>query len=438
MKKVYQNIKFLDFDRIAFVVKIRNDFSFTNLNKFDFYYIVRQHGKEIYKGRIKDIAAEPGQTVTSPFLNGIPAVNPSTGDVRIEFYAAIRTPEPFLPAGTVIAREQTYVYTFHKKDAPQQAFATPEDNGRQLTFSGADFTATFDKQSGLLVSYRYKKQEFIHNGQGPRPFFWRAPIDNDYGARLPVRLKAWKEASYQEPKAENFDIVRGKDSTAVKVTYRFPQTDARWDITYKVYSNGVIKVNNHFVAENAQAPMIPRVGLRMQLPARITSLAYYGRGPEENYRDRRTSQFFGEYTSDIKDMYEPYVRPQENNHRTDIYWCTLTSKAKEGLLFVADRTFEMNVSNYPLESLDSGDSIENGAPRTAKTNHRHLTDPQAVPSVDFFIDYRMMGIGGDNSWGALAHKPYLIHSGKQNSISYGFTIVPFDKKTDFKSLIYQY
>ena len=98
----------------------------------------------------------------------------------------------------------------------------------------------------------------------------------------------------------------------------------------------------------------------------------------------------------------------------------------------------MNVSNYPLESLDSGDSIENGAPRTAKTNHRHLTDPQAVPSVDFFIDYRMMGIGGDNSWGALAHEPYLIHSGKQNSISYGFTIVPFDKKTDFKSLIYQY
>ena len=92
MKKVYQNIKFLDFDRIAFVVKIRNDFSFTNLNKFDFYYIVRQHGKEIYKGRIKDIAAEPGQTVTSPFLNGIPAVNPSTGDVRIEFYAAIVPP----------------------------------------------------------------------------------------------------------------------------------------------------------------------------------------------------------------------------------------------------------------------------------------------------------------------------------------------------------
>ena len=106
MGKVYQNIKFFDFDPAASVVKIRNDFSFTNLDKYDFHYIVRHHGKEIYKGRIKDIKAEPGQTVTSPFLNGIPATNNSTGDVRIEFYAAIRTPEPFLPAGTVIARER--------------------------------------------------------------------------------------------------------------------------------------------------------------------------------------------------------------------------------------------------------------------------------------------------------------------------------------------
>lgn len=438
MGKVYQNIKFFDFDPAASVVKIRNDFSFTNLDKYDFHYIVRHHGKEIYKGRIKDIKAEPGQTVTSPFLNGIPATNSSTGDVRIEFYAAIRTPEPFLPAGTVIAREQTYVHTFHKEDAPKQAFAGSEEDDRQVVFSGPHFKATFDKQSGLLVSYRYKKQEYIHNGQGPRPFFWRAPTDNDYGAKLPIRLKAWKEASYQEPKTESFNVVRDKDTTAVKVTYRFPQTDTRWDITYKIYSNGVIKVDNHFVAENAQTPMIPRVGLRMQLPARITSLTYYGRGPEENYRDRRTSQFIGEYTSGIQDMYEPYVRPQENNHRTDIYWCTLTSKAKEGLLFVADRTFEMNVSNYPLESLDSGESIENGSPRTEKTNHRHLTDPQPEPSVDLFIDYRMMGVGGDDSWGALAHEPYLIRPGKQNAISYGFAIVPFDKGTDFKSLIYRY
>ena len=320
MGKVYQNIKFFDFDPAASVVKIRNDFSFTNLDKYDFYYIIRDHGKEVYRGKIENIHAAPGKTVTTGFLNGIPKEKQTTGDVRIEFYAAIKTAEPFLPAGTVIAREQTYVHTFYKKEATAQQPATSKEEGNLVAFSGPDFKATFDKQSGLLVSYRYKKQEYIHNGQGPRPFFWRAPTDNDYGAKLPVRLKAWKEASYQEPKAESFNVVRDKDTTAVKVTYRFPQTDARWDITYKVYGNGVIKVDNHFVAENAQTPMIPRVGLRMQLPARITSLTYYGRGPEENYRDRRTSQFIGEYTSGIQDMYEPYVRPQENGHRTDTRW----------------------------------------------------------------------------------------------------------------------
>ena len=108
MGKVYQNIKFLDFDKQTSTVKIRNDFSFTNLDKYDFYYIIRDHGKEVYRGKIENIHAAPGKTVTTGFLNGIPKEKQTTGDVRIEFYAAIKTAEPFLPAGTVIAREQTY------------------------------------------------------------------------------------------------------------------------------------------------------------------------------------------------------------------------------------------------------------------------------------------------------------------------------------------
>ena len=438
MGKVYQNIKFLDFDKQTCTVKIRNDFSFTNLNKYDFYYIIRDHGKEVYRGNIEGVNAAPGKTITSGFLKGIPKEKYTTGDVRIEFYAAVHTPEPFLPTGTVIAREQTYTHTFYKKEAPAQKLAASKDEDTQIVFSGPDFKATFDKQSGLLTSYQYKKQEYILNGQGPRPFFWRAPIDNDYGAQLPIRLKAWKEVSYQKPKAESFNVSQGNDSTTVKVAYRYPQTDAVWNMTYKIYATGVIKVDNQFVAEGNQPPMIPRVGLRMQLPETFTTLTYYGRGPKENYRDRRTSQFIGEYTTPIKDMYEPYVRPQENNHRTDIYWCAFTHNSKEGLLFIADRTFELNASNYPLESLDSDDSIENDAPRTDKTNHRHLTDPQPEKLVDLFIDYRMMGLGGDNSWGAIAHEPYLIRPGKDNTIEYGFAIVPFDKKTDYKNLIQQF
>lgn len=90
MGKVYQNIKFLDFDKQTSTVKIRNDFSFTNLDKYDFYYIIRDHGKEVYRGKIENIHAAPGKTVTTGFLNGIPKEKQTTGDVRIEFYAASR------------------------------------------------------------------------------------------------------------------------------------------------------------------------------------------------------------------------------------------------------------------------------------------------------------------------------------------------------------
>jgi beta-galactosidase len=185
--------------------------------------------------------------------------------------------------------------------------------------------------------------------------------------------------------------------------------------------------------------MIPRVGLRMQLSGQLTDMSYYGRGPEENYCDRYTAQFVDEYTTPIKKLYEGYIRPQENEHRTGVHWCALTApRGRGGLLFVADDTFEMNVSNYTLESLDSGDDIHNGAPRTDATVHRHLTDPLPQPFVDLFIDYRMMGVGGDDSWGALPQMQYRVLPGREHAVEYGFAIVPFDNKTDFRNLIYKY
>ncbi|MDR0893732.1 MAG: DUF4981 domain-containing protein [Prevotellaceae bacterium] len=439
MGKVYQNIRFFGFDPQTQTIKIRNNFSFTNLDKYDFYYIVRQAGKEIHRGTLENITAKPGETSTTGFLNGIPKSAPATGDVQVEFYAAIHEAEPFLKTGTVIAREQVTVFPYSKREALTQSAASIAETNTQAILSGTNFKAIFDKQTGMLTSYIYQKEEFINHAQGPKPFFWRAPIDNDYGARLGIRLKPWREASYSQLKPASFAVSKEEGAAVVKVSYTYPQTHATWNITYKVYSDGVIKVDNQFIPEGTDTPFIPRIGLRMQLSGELTELAYYGRGPEENYCDRYTSQFFGEYTRPIKEMYEPYIRPQENEHRTGISWCALMhNKQKGGLLFIADNTFEMNVSNYPLETFDNGDTIDNGQPRTDKTVHRHLTDPQAEPMVDFFIDYRMMGLGGDNSWGALPHEPYRNLTGKQHAVKYGFAWVPFDKKTNFKELIKQY
>jgi beta-galactosidase len=95
-------------------------------------------------------------------------------------------------------------------------------------------------------------------------------------------------------------------------------------------------------------------------------------------------------------------------------------------LFVADKLLEFNASNYPLEAFDSGESIYNNAPRTQTTNHRHSADPQSKQFVELFIDHRMMGVGGDNSWGATPHEEYLIRLEKEQTVEYGFTIMPID------------
>ena len=108
------------------------------------------------------------------------------------------------------------------------------------------------------------------------------------------------------------------------------------------YLQSYIKVDNGFCDFSKVRKLrdkSSRVGLRMQLSEILNDLTYYGRGPEENYRDRRTSQFIGEYTTPIKDLYEPYIGPRRKmRRRTDIYWCALTTKRKVGLLFIADRT----------------------------------------------------------------------------------------------------
>jgi beta-galactosidase len=422
MGKVYQNIKFTNFDPELGTIDVYNDFFFTELKKYDFSYTVHKAGKRIYSGTFR-VTAVPGKSETVQ-LGYIPREKGETGNVTIEFYAKIRSAEPFLSAGTVIASEQKEIFPYKRENNVLGNPAVITRSKKQVVVSGNDFTAMFDKKSGMLVSYIYKGIEYIYNEQGLRPFFWRAPTDNDYGANLPEKLDVWKKTSYQDISASQFLVKNRKSYTEIKCLYQYKEIDLQWLVTYRISVGGIIKVDNKLITKKKNIQMVPRIGLRMQLTKEFTNLSYYGRGPSENYCDRYTSQFLGEYSFLIKDLYEPYIRPQENNHRTNVYWFAVTDKEQKGLLFVADKWLEFNASNYPLETLDSGESLYNNAPRTQTTNHRHSTDPQRKQFVDLFIDQQMMGVGGDNSWGATPHKEYLIRLEKGQAVEYGFTIMP--------------
>lgn len=436
MGKVYQNIKFLRFDPKAGTIDVKNEFFFTPLDKYDFVYTVKGNGKTLKSGKFAVSLAPRQQRTVS--LKGLPAMKQESVDYQIEFEARLKQAESLLPKGYAVAREQIAVKPAVKPEARLSGETIAQtDNGNEIRFSGKNFDITFDKKSGLMTSYRYKGNEYLCDGFGPRPSFWRAPTDNDYGYNSPKLLRAWKEASQQAPVAQSFLIEPGEGkSLRVVCRYAYPQTGAQWETIYTLLGNGVVKVDNMLELSDAKAPMIPRVGLRMQLPSTFTQLEYYGRGPWENYIDRRTSCFIGRYQTAIADLYEPYVRPQENNHRTDVSWLALSGNPGK-LLIVADSLVEFNASNYTLESLDSGDHRDDGRQRPAKPQQRHNCDPQPSQLVDLFIDYRMMGLGGDNSWGAKPHKAYQIDPAV-GKITYGFTLIPLSKNGSIDKAIKQY
>lgn len=423
MRKVYQNIWFKNLDPQTGKVDLFNENFFIDLSQYYFEYDIKSNGKVLNSGKLS-INAGPQETVTITIPNLTKYVA-SGAQTTVNFYVKQKEETRLIPAGWIVAKEQFVLNDYPSATLTNTKPAQLVDESNTITVKGKNFSAIFDKTSGIITSYQYKGTEYISEGFGFRPFFWRAPIENDYGARTPLRLKAWETASYQELKAENLTISSGEE-TVISCQYRYPEVNATWNIRYTIFNDGRIKVENHFDAtKNSELPLIFRVGMRTQMPGNFVNAEYYGRGPFGNYCDRKTAAFIDRYRSPIIDMVEKFVLAQENAHHVDASWLAITDRKGKGVLFAADNTFEFNVSNYLLETISNGNDLQNDAPRGTAPEKKHVNAYKASDKVDLFIDYKMQGVGGNNSWGRLPEEPYLIVP-KNTNVQYGFSIIPID------------
>ncbi len=430
MRKVYQNIWFKNFDAQKGTVDVYNENFFIDLSQYTLSYTIKQMGEVVRKGTIEaNVAPQETKTVS---LSGVNGLFKSDKEYTVDFEATQNTATRLIPSGWVVARDQFVVNELPQFALKTQKSANVKEDDTSVIVSGKGFKATFDKTSGVMTSYVFEGKEYVNKGFGMRPFFWRALIDNDYGAGLPRKLKAWKEASYQDLKAENFNVYKG-EVTTISYRYTYPKAKATNDLTYTIYNDGTVRVENHFDGTKTDAELILRIGMRMQLPADVVNAEYYGRGPWGNYADRKYSAFVDRYGLPISDMVTKYVLPQENAHHTDTRWLALTKSSGEGLLFVSDDVFEFNASNYLLEMLDGGENLNNDAAVGDAPRNKHINDYKPSQLVDLFIDYRMQGVGGNNSWGKLPMDPYLIRP-KEANVKYGFTIVPIRESRDIDAL----
>jgi beta-galactosidase len=246
--------------------------------------------------------------------------------------------------------------------------------------------------------------------------FWRAPTDNDFGSKMPKRCEIWKNASNNFECIEINSMRVSKSELLIKTTIEIPDVQGKVNINYSVLGNGQVHVDYTFEAKKNKLPEIPRIGMKLTLPKEFDSLSYYGSGPFENYVDRNTASFIGIYKSKVKDQYFAYSRPQENGHKTNMRWLNLKNKSGVGIAITAQEVpLEFSALHYKTSDFDAG----------TKKLLRTPLDLTEGDFVELHIDYKMMGVGGDNTWGARAHKPYLYDANKVYSFS--FLLSPVEK-----------
>ena len=185
---------------------------------------------------------------------------------------------------------------------------------------------------------------------------------------------------------------------------------------YFILGNGQVYIYSRIELGDAGLPEIPRFGLKMVMPPGYEYIRWYGRGPHENYNDRKTSSFVGLYRSTVADMYHPYVRPQENGNRTGIRWMTLTDNQGTGLLIMGSPTFDGSALHYTIDDLDY-----------TVSQNKHTADLVARPEIYLNLDLNQRGVAGNNSWGAKPLEKYRI---MPRDLGYTIILSPVTRNDD--------
>jgi beta-galactosidase len=410
LKKVYQYVKI---GRTATpegkpALQISNAYEFINLDRFLVTWKLVDGGRTIAEGTIPSLDIAPGGSRIYPIE--LPALAPKAGlenFLNVEVLTAGE--QPLLPARHVVAAAQ-FPETPYVIPA---RFAAAAPAGLKLTqydatasVAGANFSASFDKKTGLLASLKTGGRELVRQGLAPN--FWRAPTDNDFGNRMDKRCAVWRKAGDNRT-LDKFDVrTVSPTQIDVSVDYSLRDVQAAYQVRYRVTGDGAITVEVRFAPATRNLPEIPRLGMTMILPAEFKQVRWFGRGPQDSYIDRKTAAFVGLYAASVPETLVPYVSIQEYGNRTDVRWATITDDQGAGLLVTGLPHFDFSAIPYTAEDLTN-----------EKRGDKHPADIAKRDSTVLSLDYGQMGVGGDDSWGAMTHPQYRLNAREYN---YAFQI----------------
>ena len=394
----YQNVWITEKNLKEGQFEVYNENFFKNIDDLELVWTIRRHSGTI---NVSGIAPQQRKLITDAELKATVArvlEHHPDAEVLVNFEFRSREAQPLIDKGQVLARQQFCIQPYQFpviSDDVETPGITKEETISYLKLTAAGTTLTIGKWSGLIDYLDVDGKPMLLDRHSILPEFWRAPTDNDYGARFQERFAVWKNP---EMKLKEFDV----EDNGAEATFELPAVKATLKLTYTLTAEGEVIIRQQLDADDEAkvAPMF-RYGMQLQMPQAYNSVKYYGRGPVENYCDRHDSEFLGVYEAKVADEYFPYVRPQESGNHTDVRWFRVLDAEGKGLEFYAGVPIEVSALNYLTEDLDDG-------PVKDKAIGRHSGDLVERPLTQVHVQQRQMGLGCVNSWGAWPREEYML------------------------------
>ena len=388
----YQNIWTEPVDITQGKLRIRNEYFFRDLSNYVMDWTLLCDGRVIRSGQVEQISCAPQGTVevTLPLGNCDGA-----GEYLLNVDYKLKNAEPLMQKGQTVAYQQLTVKpgTLALQDATAKLPSLKVKDSKRDTLLSVTNDAVniqFNKVSGFMVRYTVADRQLLGEGGVLRPNFWRALTDNDMGGQFQKDNKVWKNPTLNLMTFHAEKVKKPQPCVVVTAVYDMPDVKAQLTLTYHISGDGRIKVVEQLKTDkDAKQPDMARFGMVMQLPYEMERSAYYGRGPIENYGDRKLSQRIGIYNQTADEQFYPYIRPQENGLKSDVRWWNQTTAQGKGMRIEAVEPFSVSALHYAIEDLDE--------PKPAK-GQRHSTQVPKSKYTNLCIDGAHTGVGGANSW----------------------------------------
>lgn len=396
----HQNIWAEDVDMQQGKISVRNENFFKDLKNVKMIWTLLADGEQVQTGTYNDLNIAPQQQETFTLPVQLDNEDYLNKELLLNIDFRLKKAEPLMEANQLVAYRQFVLKKYQRDyDTEYDATATfkvKKDKKRGIvSITNKHVAIDFSLQTGLMTRYVVDGVSMLAEGGTIKPNFWRAVTDNDMGSKINTKYNVWKNPvmNLVNITAEKTKNKFKENQVTVETTLQLPEVKAELIMNYIIKTGGDIVMHQTFVpTEGAEVPNMFRFGLDIQLPYDMDKSTFYGRGPIENYIDRKESQRIGIYEQTADEQFYPYIRPQETGTKSDMRWWKQTDANGNGWCITSHHPLYASALHYDIEALDDGDTKhQRHSEQVAKSKFTHL-----------FIDAEHAGVGGIDSWSGYA------------------------------------